>query len=102
LIYRIASRLGKLPREIEQLEYSEMLEFAEFFEYEYRTHDKKDYYLAQIAQCCLIPYSKEMPKIKDFLVEFETKESKAEKIPKNLLCSILKAAFGIKEKNNGK
>jgi hypothetical protein len=69
---------------------------VQVFEREYQTHEKVDYYLAQIAQCAA---QSDKP-LKDFLIKFETKET-AVKLPKNIFCTILKAAFGIKEKDKG-
>ena len=69
----------------------------QFFEREYEMHEKIDYYLAQIAQCA----AKSDKPLKNFLIKFEKKTEAAVKVPTNIFCSILKAAFGIKDKING-
>lgn len=80
LLFKVATRIGRTVAELERnLEYSELLEWAEFFEYELNTFEKRDYYDAQIA--CVIAQAHTTTKgkkfkIKDFLVKFKTGNAK--------------------------
>lgn len=84
------------------MEYTEFLEWGRAFERELENHEKIDYYLAQIAMYCHMPNSdKKEFHVNDYLVKFKTKADEAVKLPVKTFCQIMKAAFGIKDKNNG-
>jgi len=96
LLFKIAARIGKTVSELErELNYRELLEWAEYFNYELSTFEKSDYYLAQIA--CTIAQSVAAKgtrfRINDFLVKFE--EEKAEKLEPKELAQRVCSWFGI-------
>lgn len=82
-MFKVAARIGKTVSELErELDYTELLEWGKFFEHELETFDKADYYMAQIAQCAVMPY---MPKgkktsIRDFLIKFKAGSNKVVKL----------------------
>ena len=81
----------------EMLDYSELIEWAEFLDWEYAKHDKQDYYLAQIAGMLS---GKKNAEVKDFLLKFETgkgSKQKPMKLNAQEQINIFKGLFGIKE-----
>lgn len=92
----MASRIGKTVSELErELDYTELLEWNEFFEHEIGTFEKSDYYLAQIA--CTIAQAnstkRKQFKINDFLIKFD--RPKAVKIEPAELAKRVCSWFGI-------
>lgn len=97
LLFKVAARIGRTVAELRRdLDYEELLEWSEFFEYELETFDKNDYYLAQIAQCAVMPYMQKGKKtsIKDFLIKFKAGKDKVVKLTGIQMKSIFEGLIG--------
>jgi uncharacterized Zn finger protein len=94
LLFKIASRLGVTVNWLSRnLEYSEFLEWIEFFNIEAKQYEKQDYYLAQIAAFLS---GQKKAKIKDFLIKFGNETKPALKISPQEQIKIFKKVFGIR------
>ncbi len=87
----MAARIGRTVSELErELDYTELLEWSEFFEHEISTFEKSDYYLAQIA--CVIAQANSAKgkkfKINDFLIRFRAGAEKVIKLSGEQMKSI--------------
>jgi hypothetical protein len=92
----VAARLGILVSELEEkIDYSELMEWAIFFEMEMKQHTKEHYYLAQIAA---MQSGKPKVKISDFLIKFGKEKIKPLKLTGKEQLAIFKKVLGIKDK----